>query len=222
MKPWPLFICAGGALAGLALAGAMLNMPEPAIRLAQPVQANLPAAGVAHPVTAVLLNYRGYDTLLEVVVLLVASLGVIAGGGARTAPAPLPGKPLPQLQLMVQAIVPLMILVAGYLLWAGAKSPGGAFQAGAILSAALVLSYLAGVIPAWAAPGPLLRAGLAAGILLFLVVAALPSPDGALLHYPPRLAGTLILLVEAGLTLSLGLTLAALFLWIPREQEGAR
>jgi multisubunit Na+/H+ antiporter MnhB subunit len=219
VKPWSSLICAAGVLMGVALAGAMLTMPEPAIRLARPVLANLPATGVGHPVTAVLLNYRGYDTLLEVVVLLLASLGMIAGGGARSAPLPFPGRPLPQLQLTARAIVPLMILVAGYLLWAGAHSAGGAFQAGAILAAALVLLYLAGVIPAWAAPGPLLRAGLAGGILLFLVVAALPSPDSGLLHYPPRLAGTLILLVEAGLTLSLGLVLAALFLWLPREQE---
>lgn len=219
MKPWPLFVCAGGAVMGVALVGAVLAMPEPNVRLAQPVLANLPAAGVRHPVTAVLLNYRAYDTLLEVVVLLLAALGMIADGGARTTPSPLPGKPLPQLQFMAKAIIPLMILVAGYLLWAGAHSPGGAFQAGAVLAAALVLLYLAGVLPAWATPGPLLRAGMAAGILLFLVVAVLPSPDGAPLHYPPRLAGTLILLVETGLTISLGLILAALFLWIPREQE---
>ncbi len=32
-------------------------------------------SGVTHPVTAVLLNFRGYDTLLEVAVLLIALVG---------------------------------------------------------------------------------------------------------------------------------------------------
>jgi hypothetical protein len=36
-----------------------------------------------------------------------------------------------------------------------------------------------------------------------------------LLDYPPDLAGGLILLIEAGLTISIGLTLAGLFLSAP-------
>ncbi len=35
-----------------------------------------------------------------------------------------------------------------------------------------------------------------------------------MLRYPPAMAGGLILLVEAGLTLSLGLILAGLFLFV--------
>ena len=42
-------------------------------------------SGVRNPVTAVLLNFRGYDTLLEMGVLLVALLGVWSlGTAART------------------------------------------------------------------------------------------------------------------------------------------
>jgi len=36
--------------------------------------------------------------------------------------------------------------------------------------------------------------------------------EGSLLRYPPEHAGALILFIEAGLTLSLGLILAGLFL----------
>ncbi len=36
------------------------------------------ASGVEHPVTAVLLNFRGYDTLLEIAVLLLALLVMLA------------------------------------------------------------------------------------------------------------------------------------------------
>ncbi|MDP2170697.1 MAG: MnhB domain-containing protein, partial [Rhodocyclaceae bacterium] len=103
---------------------------------------------------------------------------------------------------------------AVYLLWAGAFRPGGAFQAGAVLAAAAVLLHLAGLAAGWAAPGMRLRAGLAAGFLVFLAVAAGLLVEGALLQYPPAWAGALILLVEATLTVSLGLILAGLFLFL--------
>ena len=44
------------------LAAAMLELAPAAIDLRGPVAAHLAASGVSHPVTAVLLNYRGYDT----------------------------------------------------------------------------------------------------------------------------------------------------------------
>ena len=43
---------------------------------------------------------------------------------------------------------------------------------------------------------------------------------GALLEYPPAHAGALILLIEAGLTLSLGLILAGLFLFMSCDEGG--
>lgn len=45
----------------------------------------------------------------------------------------------------------------------------------------------------------------AVGVVLILV-------SGRLLEFPPRFAGALILLIEAAATLSIGITLAALFL----------
>lgn len=196
---------------GLALGWAMLDLPPHALRLPEAVAANLADSGVEHPVTAVLLNFRGYDTLLEVAVLLLALLGVLAlarhHGEGR---APRPAHPV--LQTLARLLAPLMVLVAGYLLWIGAYAPGGAFQAGAVLAAAGVLLRLAGLLPAWALPGRLLRGGLALGLLVFVAVAAGALAQGSLLQYPPALAGQLILLIEAGLTLSIGLTLAGLYL----------
>lgn len=196
---------------GGALVGAILDLPAAGVDLPAEVAANLSASGVEHPVTAVLLNFRGYDTLLEVAVLLLALMGMLAVTGA-SGPAAMSSPGDPMLQGLARLLVPLMILVAGYLLWAGAHRPGGAFQAGAVLAAAAVLLHLAGLLPAWAAPGLLLRLGLAGGLLVFLAVAAALLGEGALLRYPPAQAGALILLVEAGLTLSLGLILAGLYL----------
>jgi multisubunit Na+/H+ antiporter MnhB subunit len=195
----------------LALGSAMLGLPAFALRLPPDVAAHLDVSGVAHPVTAVLLNFRGYDTLLEVAVLLLALLGVFALTHQVDAHArPVPAHPV--LQTLAGLLAPLMVLVAGYLLWIGAYAPGGAFQAGAVLAAAGVLLRLAGVLPAWAQPGRMLRGGLALGLLVFLAVAAAALAHGSLLQYPPAFAGLLILLVEAGLTLSIGLTLAGLYL----------
>jgi len=198
---------------GAALASAILDLPMPGRELPGAVVANLADSGVAHPVTAVLLNFRGYDTLLEVAVLLLALLGIWAaspGQGGAVASAVYPAGPV--LQTLARLAVPLMILTAGYLLWAGAHRPGGAFQAGAVLAAAAVLLHLAGLLPAWASPGFLLRLGLVGGLLAFLAVAAAVLGQGALLRYPADHAGALILLIEAGLTISLGLILAGLFL----------
>lgn len=204
-----LIVVLAAALAA-ALGASMLALPEFAVRLPDAVTTKLDASGVSHPVTAVLLNFRGYDTLLEVGVLLLALFGVLAL--ARPAPRAAPAPAHPVLQTFARVLVPLMVLVAGYLLWAGAHRPGGAFQAGAVLAAAGVLLGLAGLLPPWATPNRMLRVGLALGFAVFLAVAVAGLAQGALLEYPPAAAGVLILLVEAGLTLSIGLVLASLYL----------
>jgi hypothetical protein len=63
--------------------------------------------------------------------------------------------------------------------------------------------------------------GLIAGFLIFLAIAALPLFGGMLLQYPPAFAGTLILVIESGLTISLALVLAGLFLLLA-ERGGKR
>ena len=195
-----------------ALVAAMLDLPPPDRRVPEAVAAAMGRSGVLHPVTAVLLNFRGYDTLLEVAVLLLAVLGVLSVAGARAAPPAGPGEPV--LQAMARLLVPLMILAAGYLLWAGAHRPGGAFQAAAVLAAAAALLHLAGLLRAWIRPGALLRLGLVAGFAVFLLVAAALLAEGELLQYPRDRAKALILLIEVGLTVSLGLGLAGLFLFL--------
>jgi multisubunit Na+/H+ antiporter MnhB subunit len=212
-------LIACGAL-GVAVAIAMLQLPAPSVRLAGRVDAELGNSGVTHAVTAVLLNFRGYDTLLEIAVLMLALLGVLVTfTEEKTAGRHPAGSPQAVMQSMARLLAPLMVLVAGYLLWAGAHRPGGAFQAGAVLAACIVLLHLSGLLPDWSAPGRLLRAGLVCGFLIFLVLAAIPLWHGALLQYPVPLAGALMMTIETGLTLSLGLILAGLFLWLPDENE---
>lgn len=211
-----VILLALGLAAALVLA--ILELPAPHPALPSAVAAHMAVSGVDHPVTAVLLNFRGYDTLLEVAVLLLALLGMLAAStGKGEVPSALHAGPV--VQTLARLAVPLMILMAGYLLWAGAHRPGGAFQAGAVLAGAAVLLHLAGLLPAWASPALLLRLGLACGFLVFLGVAVTMLGQGALLRYPSEHAGALILLIEASLTISLGLILAGLFLVLAYRRE---
>lgn len=54
----------------------ILSLPTEWSGLSHHVAARLDASGARNPVTAVLLNFRGYDTLLEIGVLLLAALAV--------------------------------------------------------------------------------------------------------------------------------------------------
>ena len=67
-----LLLC---AIAGW-LGYAVLALSSSPTGLEEQVATHLDTSGVGNPVTAVLLNFRGYDTLLEMAVLLVALLGV--------------------------------------------------------------------------------------------------------------------------------------------------
>lgn len=194
--------------AGLALA--VLSLPTEAPGLSERVGAAMGGTGVGSPVTAVLLDFRGYDTLLEMVVLLLALAAVwsLAEGSP-----PADRRAGTMLDRLTRLYAPLMLMVAGYLLWAGGDAPGGAFQAGAVLGAAGVVLTLTG----WRLRGVLtgwpLRLTLVAGVAVFIAVGLAGIAFGSVwLDYPPRWAGGLILLIEAAASLSIGATLAALFL----------
>ncbi|MDP3636924.1 MAG: MnhB domain-containing protein [Azonexus sp.] len=214
-----LLVILGGLIFSVALIAAMLDLGPAPIDLRLAVASQLSSSGADHPVTAVLLNFRGYDTLLEIAVLLLALIGILAIAEQKQLEPALPVDPL--LQMLARIAAPLMLIVAVYLLWAGAHQPGGAFQAAAILASAAVLLHLVGLLPRWMQPGKWLRWGLVGGFLVFLGVAAALLGEGSLLQYPPALAGTLILLIESGLTVSLGLILAGLFLFLSTDGDPA-
>ncbi len=208
-----IFVSALSLLTAGLLTWSVLSLPDPAPGLGARVHAELSRSGVESPVTAVLLNFRGYDTLLEIGVLLLAALGCLAlRGGRPPGPFLLISPAGPVLSALTHLLVPLMVMVSGYLLWAGEHAPGGAFQAGAVLGAAGVLLLLGEKIGPHALPAWLQRGLLGVGFAVFLAVAAgVMSGGRGFLEYPPAWAGTLIVFLEAVLTLSIGLTLMTLF-----------
>lgn len=203
------WIPAGLALLGL-LTLAAWYLPSPG--LGQEVQASLPDSGVQNPVTAVLLNFRAFDTLLEIGVLLLATIAIWSLG-----PMPMPGAQAiisPVLPALGRILFPMFALVSIYLLWRGSHAPGGAFSAGAVIGAGGILSILAGARP-WptgSAYGPwrvLLSLGLSAMLAVALGVIVLGQPFFA---YPTHLAGTIVLLLELAAGLSIAMSLVALYL----------
>jgi len=180
------------------------------------LRSNLSASGVEHPVTAVLLNFRSYDTLLEIAVLVIAAMVGTSMARTRSLEDPELRTADTLLRALLRWLVPLMLLLAAYLLWAGADRPGGAFQAGAMLAATGVLMRLTGMPLDFLRPGLLLRIGLVLGFALFLLVGLASAIAGeAFLAYPPGLSKALILSIEAVLTLSIGMILLALFVSAP-------
>lgn len=194
---------------GLGLAVAVLSLPDAPTDLAARVDAGLDDSGVSHPVTAVLLNFRAYDTLLEIGVLLLVLTGTWSFGLEKRLDREGPVGPI-QAEL-VRNLVPIMVLVAGHLLWLGSKAPGGAFQAGAVLGGAGVLLILSQhPLPAWRHPAGY-RATASLGLLVFLSASVATMRDGRLLEVRGREAGLLILLIEVAAAISIGAILAALF-----------
>ena len=193
------------------LTAVVLSLPDTAMGLHAQVMSHLDRSGVTNPVTAVLINFRAYDTLLEMAVLMLAMLAVWS---TATAPSALPQEAVSHsiLEYLSRLLIPFMLIVAVYLLWAGAKQPGGAFQAGSVLAAMGVLMRLSGWPWPSQLPGWPLRLLLTLGLMVFIIVGAMMMlPGGRFLEYPPALAGTLILVIEAAATVSIGVTLTSLF-----------
>jgi multisubunit Na+/H+ antiporter MnhB subunit len=211
----------GCAFLGTLLSAAVLSGWEQPAGLTREAYAQLENSGSRNPVTAVILNYRGYDTLLEIGVLLVASLGVYTlASDARGQNVQKPGAIF---RFYLRVMTPLFLLVVPYMVWVGGYAPGGAFQAGALLSGLGVLTLLGPTPWPLRLRRRLLRWGLVAGFLIFLAVGMWTWRYGQFLTYPARQAGMWILLIELTCTLSIGISLTIMFAgcagWLRGEKE---
>jgi multisubunit Na+/H+ antiporter MnhB subunit len=209
-----------------ALAWLVLGAAGPPPSLAPAVLADIAATGMENGVTAVLMAYRGLDTLLEKVVLAVAlvavwSLTPDAAWGGRPG---LDGRKSYDgvLVLVARILPPLGVLIGIYLVWAGANEPGGAFQGGTIIGVMWVLVILVGLKRAPRVTSLGLRGSLVIGAMLFILVGLSGFLiAGGFLSYPPSLAKPLIIAIEAGMTLSIAATIAMLVLGPPQRRPPA-
>ncbi len=203
---------------GIVMVAAVLDLPAGPLGLAGEVQERIDDTGVRHPVTAVLLNLRAYDTWLEVVALLIAAVATLT-----TRATPLPsregGAPGAVIVGLAGRLLPVVVLAGVFVLALGTFTSGGAFQAGALVAAGLFLLYLAG------APLARLLGGLGGGLLVItgsaaFLVAALAGLLFGLhaLEFAPRWASGVIVAVETAVTLSIVVTLAVLLIAAPPDQ----
>lgn len=210
--PVPVILANAGfcGLITLGLAVAFLAAPQAGPGFDTLVAEAMPQSGVEHPVTGVLLNFRAYDTLMEVVVLLAAVIAVWQiERGLSEAPAPALGEVW---QGFVSLTLPAIVVLGTYLLWKGAEAPGGAFQGGAVLAAVGLLLLLSRLYVPQPAHRGIARWAFVLGTGVFAAVALLVAGGGRVaFQYPLDHAKTLILLIEGLVTISIAVTLAALF-----------
>ncbi|NKI35612.1 DUF4040 domain-containing protein [Wenzhouxiangella sp. XN79A] len=228
LAPAPHPVLRAGAGVGAAAVTTGLVLAIPALPLSTGLQAEvmeqLPLTGTDNPVTAVLLNLRGWDTLLETLVLLAALLGVWtlareidwpgrAGRAHRTRPDGV-------LAQFGRVLPPLALVIGVYLVWVGGHRPGGAFQGGTVLAAAWIVTVMAGLLPAPRVDDRTLRTALLAGPVAFVVLAVAGLLADSVLVFPPDRAKLLLLGLEALLAVSIAATLAMLVFGAPEDRSG--
>jgi multicomponent Na+:H+ antiporter subunit A len=197
---------------------ASADRPEPVVSN-EMVARSVPDGHGRNVVNVTLVDFRGLDTLGEITVLAVASIGAvaIARAGRRAAGVAttgLPG-PLPTLSAVrrlvffdvsVGLIFHVVMMASVWLLFAGHNQPGGGFVGGLLAGSAITLRYIAGGMDEvrsrtrfrpWTVLG--------AGLLLATTTAILPMlRGGALLEVAYRS-------VDVGAFGTLGLSSAQAF-----------
>ncbi|MFM7349584.1 MAG: monovalent cation/H+ antiporter subunit A [Erythrobacter sp.] len=145
----------GGVLVG-GIAWAMLTRePVPSIAAYHLANAK-PGGGGTNVVNVILVDFRGFDTFGEIIVLGIAGLGIyalldtaaIGAAGARLR-AWRPATPLsPERHPMMlvaasRIILPLTLMVGIFLFLRGHNQPGGGFIAALVVAIAFLVQYLA-------------------------------------------------------------------------------
>jgi len=144
-----LLLAAVGAIFVSLLAG---YMPDEQLNLTARYYAERTAQdiGTANIVTAIVVTYRGLDTLGEVTVLFISAaiVGLVLAQGRL--PTNVPGSPqqprVPVGELLStgsRLLTPLILLLGVYVFVNGHLTPGGGFQGGAIIASGMLLLLLA-------------------------------------------------------------------------------
>jgi multicomponent Na+:H+ antiporter subunit B len=182
--------------------------------------------GVPNIVTAVLADYRAFDTLGETTVVFVAALAVmlLLGGPKSRQPEPEEQSPAMSsdvvLRVGAKLVLPFILMFALYVHFHGDYGPGGGFQAGVIAAAAIILVGLTfGLRRARRlAPLRLVHVLIPLGMLIFagtgLVSLAFGANylDYAVLAADPHNARHLgILLVETGVLVTVSSAMVGLY-----------
>lgn len=210
-------VLAAGMVATIGLTA--LTLEQQPGRAGLQVMETLGDTGLGNPITGVLLVFRGFDTLIEMTVLLTAFVGSrVMTTRSRFYVATIAGFQLPLVRTLVAVILPLAALIAMHLLWIGSDQPGGAFQAGSLLAGAGVLLLLTGTLLPASKSRALVRLALVAGVVSLCVLVLAPMLRGQVaMAYLGR--GSL-LFAEALMMVSIATSLTLLFAGRPSLKVG--
>lgn len=186
--------------------------------------------GSPSAITAMILDYRGYDTLYETTVIFLAMVGALSvlAGKRRKEEEQEPWIGLTRYTVVgtvIKKIVPFMVMFGLYVVFHGEVSPGGGFQGGVILGAsfilyALIFSYQEGEKKM---PSDTLRILNALGPFLFAFVGLIGIVTGyaflankVIKGIPHGIEGTLfsslpLLLIELGIGFGVGSVITHVF-----------
>ncbi len=199
----------------ITLAGIALSAPSESSYISQAATYRVKEAGVESPVTAVLIHFRGYDTMLEVTVMLLVAIGAMAVGKNQdeSQPALLAQKEETLLtNPMIRLLLPIMLMVSIYYLWAGAKKAGGAFQAGTVLGSMGIMLLLAQKLHSSNRESALWRILLVVGPFTFVTLSFVSIFFGnAFLDFPQFMNSQLIFCIEAMVSISTGAIFCVVF-----------
>jgi multicomponent K+:H+ antiporter subunit A len=149
-------LAAGAAACALTAAVMLRDSAFPAIA-AYHLEQSKPGAGGTNAVNTIIVDFRGYDTYGEIIVLGIAALiifalieSLLAGGtahdrllawhkGQRRA-----GDRHPMMLVVItRMLLPLVVMVGVFIFLRGHNLPGGGFVAGLIVAIALLMQYMA-------------------------------------------------------------------------------
>ena len=102
--------------------------------------------GAANIVTAIIVTYRGLDTLGEVTVLFLSAavVGLVLANGRKRNNGTHHLTPVGELLTSgTRMLVPLIMLLGVYIFVNGHLTPGGGFQGGAVIASGMLLTLLA-------------------------------------------------------------------------------
>ena len=151
---------------------------------------SVPGGGGTNVVNVILVDFRGTDTLGEIVVLALAGLGIFALLQGLKLYAPRKNEhglawdkdnhPM-MMQTLTRLLFPLMLVVAAFIFIRGHNLPGGGFIAGLIAAVALIVQYLSNGID-WT--GKRLTVDMHTVIGAGLLIATLTGLVSLILGYP--------------------------------------
>lgn len=149
LRDFCIALAGGGVFAVLSYA--VLTRPYDN-SIAQYYLANsVPGGGGTNVVNVVLVDFRGFDTLGEISVLVITAIAIMALLGSVKLPRPRTDRhgrlwtaerEYMMLRLLARLMLPLALLVAVFIFLRGHNEPGGGFIAGLVTSVALVLLHV--------------------------------------------------------------------------------